>query len=480
MIAGLSADQVDVAATIFQHLVTPSGSKIALTAADLAGYSGQPVEPVQDLLETLSSGRWRILRPVPPAAGVAGDPRYEIFHDVMGAAVIDWRRQYMASRQQEMASRQLVAEREQAEAVARTAKRQLRFTLVSVALVVLLLVTAGLAVITYQSVRTSQEQQQLAGQAASRAYAAKAVQFVADDPMRAVALAERALDRAPTVEAEDALRQAMSQDLPTAVLAHGAGVTSAAFSPQGDRLVTSSWDRTVRVWDSGTGVQRSVRQFDAKLKDAQFSPDGKSVLALTATGCSASSRRTTQAVGWGQDLGHGRQPPGRVQPRLDHAWRSPILTRSRCASSIRRAGPDVLPPLGGNQDTINGIDFSSDSGLVATAGQDGTARVWDTATGGLVASFEGHAGGVTQVGLPSRHGSARDRRRPGHGAHLATAQPHALRTTDRDQGGAGSRRCQGRLRSGRRVARLRRQVAPAVRQHDRCAAQKLSRGTETG
>jgi WD40 repeat protein len=165
VIAGLSADQVDVAAAVLRFLVTPSGSKIALTAGALADWSGQPVEPVQDLLETLSSGERRILRPVPPASGAAGPPRYEVFHDVMGAAVLDWRRQHMAQRQQKIASRQLVAEREQAEAAARTAKRQLRLTLVSVALVVLLLVSAGLGVITYRSIRTSQQQQRL-GEAA--------------------------------------------------------------------------------------------------------------------------------------------------------------------------------------------------------------------------------------------------------------------------------------------------------------------------
>jgi hypothetical protein len=96
VMAGLSPAQVDVAAAVFHHLITRSGTKIALTAEDLADWAGLPVSAVQDLLETLSVGPQRILRPVPPAVEVAGPPRYEIFHDVMGAAVLDWRRRYVA------------------------------------------------------------------------------------------------------------------------------------------------------------------------------------------------------------------------------------------------------------------------------------------------------------------------------------------------------------------------------------------------
>ena len=64
VIAGLTPPQVEVAAAIFHHLVTTTGSKIALTAEDLAEWSGRDVESVRDLLDTLCAGRQRILRPL--------------------------------------------------------------------------------------------------------------------------------------------------------------------------------------------------------------------------------------------------------------------------------------------------------------------------------------------------------------------------------------------------------------------------------
>jgi WD40 repeat protein len=164
VMAGLSPEQTEIAAAIFRYLVTRSGSKIAQTAEDLAEWSGAPVSSVQELLQSLSAGRQRILRPVPSPAGVAGPPRYEIFHDVLGAAVLDWRRDYLAWRAQAEASRTLVAEREKAEAQrekaqaeqqkaqaeARATRRRLRQTrLLAVGLVLALLVIGVFVVFFY-------------------------------------------------------------------------------------------------------------------------------------------------------------------------------------------------------------------------------------------------------------------------------------------------------------------------------------------
>src|SRR5262249_41582586 len=72
VMARLSPEQRQVAAAVFRYLVTTSGSKIALMAEDLADLSDMPVSSVQELLESLSAGRQRILRPVPAPNGVAG------------------------------------------------------------------------------------------------------------------------------------------------------------------------------------------------------------------------------------------------------------------------------------------------------------------------------------------------------------------------------------------------------------------------
>ena len=85
----LDPAQQDIAASVFNHLVTPSGTKIAHGVADLAAYANVPESDLVPVLSTLASVR--ILRPEAAADG-SGETRYEIFHDVLADPVSDWRR----------------------------------------------------------------------------------------------------------------------------------------------------------------------------------------------------------------------------------------------------------------------------------------------------------------------------------------------------------------------------------------------------
>jgi WD40 repeat protein len=98
----LTPSQRDVAAGMFDHLVTPSGAKIAHGAADLASFAHVAEADVQPVLSSLA--RERILRPT-GENGQAGN-RYEIYHDVLAGAVLAWRAQHEA---------QAALERERAE-----------------------------------------------------------------------------------------------------------------------------------------------------------------------------------------------------------------------------------------------------------------------------------------------------------------------------------------------------------------------------
>ena len=69
--------------------MTPSGTKIAHGAGDLAEYASVDEQRLLPVLATL--GRERIVRTVDGAGSNA--TRYEIFHDVLGEAVLAWRRE---------------------------------------------------------------------------------------------------------------------------------------------------------------------------------------------------------------------------------------------------------------------------------------------------------------------------------------------------------------------------------------------------
>jgi Novel STAND NTPase 1 len=108
----LPPEDQEIGARIFHHLVTPSGTKIAHTAGDLSEYTMVPKADLDKVLEKLSGGEIRILRPVAPPSDDVGDYRYEIFHDVLAAAVLDWRGRYMSSRERAEADQQHARELE--------------------------------------------------------------------------------------------------------------------------------------------------------------------------------------------------------------------------------------------------------------------------------------------------------------------------------------------------------------------------------
>ena len=124
---------------IFQYLVTPAGTKIALGVDDLYPNAGMSAQELRALLVKLSSGESRILTSVAPAPDQPARERYQIFHDVLAEKVLDWRRRYVLAAEQRAAEAVAQEQRERAEKEARAAARLRRL----LALVGVLLVLAS-------------------------------------------------------------------------------------------------------------------------------------------------------------------------------------------------------------------------------------------------------------------------------------------------------------------------------------------------
>jgi serine/threonine protein kinase len=93
----LSPEEQETAADIFRYMVTPSGTKIAYTVADLE-YFARATRPLRPVLDKLAQGNVRIMRPV-TSPGEPGVIRYQIYHDVLAPAVLDWRSRFENSKQ---------------------------------------------------------------------------------------------------------------------------------------------------------------------------------------------------------------------------------------------------------------------------------------------------------------------------------------------------------------------------------------------
>ncbi len=241
----LPPNERETAARVFHFLVTPSGTKIAHTVADLRAYAQVPENRLQQTMEKLSGGDVRILRPVAPPPGEIAAPRYEIFHDVLAPAILDWRERYLQ----------------------RARARRFRFAGLAIALAVFLVI-AGL-VINLQSSRVQLEQKAQEAQNLSQAVLSQATSELTPEPTM---IALRATAAAVATSAAQVLC---------------AGAPSIRFSVSPETITAG--DATTLSWDSATNITSVKIEPDIGAVTVtgtlNVKPLTTTTYTLTASGC---------------------------------------------------------------------------------------------------------------------------------------------------------------------------------------------------
>jgi len=156
---------------------------------------------------------------------------------------------------------------------------------------------------------------------------------------------------------------------------HSGFVWSAAFSPDGRRVVTASDDETARVWDAETGKEllTLIKGHRGSVWSAAFSPDGRRVVTVPWDG--------TARI-WDAETGNEILTLKRHSGWVLSAAFSPdgrrVVTASRDKSAKiwdAEAGQELLT-LKGHSASVFSAAFSPDGRRVVTASQDCTARIW--------------------------------------------------------------------------------------------------------
>jgi WD40 repeat protein len=208
-------------------------------------------------------------------------------------------------------------------------------------------------------------------------------------------LAVKAMEVIYTTQAEDALRQALVLPWLATLRGHADWVNSVAYSPDGQWIVSTSNDRTVRVWNAKTGEQELVLSgHTASANSASFSPDGQRI-------ASAGDDRTVRLwdVGTGTEIGLLEGHTGPVYSVVFGPDGKTVLSGSedKTARLWDAETRDERVLFVGHTSGVNSVAFSPDGKMIVTAGQDRTARLWYAETGEQKTILNGHADFVTSA-----------------------------------------------------------------------------------
>ncbi|MEK6301843.1 MAG: tetratricopeptide repeat protein [Acidobacteriota bacterium] len=160
----LSPREREIAADMFDYLVTPSGTKIAYMASDLAIKTKSGPEQLKPVMDKLSTD-FRILRSVDPPLDRPNELRYEVYHDVLAVAVLIWQEEYRRNQVDAEAKKKAKEQQRQAEEKARAEEQAkanaiLRRWLWALAFMTLLAMSAS--VIAYKQSRNARASEQKA------------------------------------------------------------------------------------------------------------------------------------------------------------------------------------------------------------------------------------------------------------------------------------------------------------------------------
>jgi WD40 repeat protein len=406
-LAALSPAQQDAAASMFDHLVTPSGAKIAHGVGDLVSYARVDDAAAHGVIARLEGER--ILRPVEGA-------KVEIFHDVLAGPVAAWRRDREASRE-----------------IGRARRRSRRLAALAAGSLVALAIVSVVAVYALGQRREAREKAALAQAAlVSAKHEKQRAEASEADEIRARKDAERSTQKAKrsAQEARDALDRAEESEEEALVSAKKARESGNEARVALDRAEESEEEALVsaqKANESAEEANSQKRRADASARKARNKTRLATARLLVARSSAVIDTDPVQSIRWALRATHLEPSSITAEDALRDALAalrlravllggggplrtatfSPEYDSQYVATATLRGGVRLFNVNPGERirafkpyADVNDVAFSPDVHTLAAAARNGQALLWSVDTGALLKTLA-HPGNVTAVEFTS-------------------------------------------------------------------------------
>ncbi len=169
------------------------------------------------------------------------------------------------------------------------------------------------------------------------------------------------------------------------ILKHPGGITYVCYSRRGDMIVTSGYDKIIRIWNAGKGEMiRELKGHETVIRSLDISPDGETIASGSEEGViklwKASTGECTRTI-----PAHKRivwdikfSPDGRSLASASFDYTIRIWNVSDGA---------LKTTLTAHTQTVVALAYSHDGKLLASTSDDKTIKIWSTKDFSIIREF---------------------------------------------------------------------------------------------